>query len=182
MQNTVWLSLQTRRVQSLLVILSFYFFLVKGNFGKKRGNRPFLHYAPVSKHKDMRTMLGRTISYKSLYLSTRASSQCLCLQECEKGLLVCCITWRWSVTCCIRKIGMTCCTKKKKKHFYWCKTSLLIFSSMLVTSMLYDMKVRCSSMHQVNKHHLVCQKFALPCKKSCSISLTKRVTLNAQMT
>ena len=30
-------------------------------------NRPFTHYAPVSKHKEMRTRLGRTISYKSLY-------------------------------------------------------------------------------------------------------------------
>ena len=30
-------------------------------------NRPFPHYAPVSKHKDMRTRLGWTISYKSLY-------------------------------------------------------------------------------------------------------------------
>ena len=30
-------------------------------------NRPFLHYTPVSKHKEMRTRLGWTISYKSLY-------------------------------------------------------------------------------------------------------------------
>ena len=30
-------------------------------------NRPFPHYAPVSKHKEMRTRLGWTISYKSLY-------------------------------------------------------------------------------------------------------------------
>ena len=29
--------------------------------------RPFLHYAPVSKHKEMKTRLGWTISYKSLY-------------------------------------------------------------------------------------------------------------------
>ena len=39
-------------------------------------NKPFPHYAPVSKHKEMRTRLGRTISYKSLYF----------VQECEKGL------------------------------------------------------------------------------------------------
>ena len=30
-------------------------------------NKPFPHYAPVSKHKEMRTRLGWTISYKSLY-------------------------------------------------------------------------------------------------------------------
>ena len=30
-------------------------------------NKPFPHYAPVSKHKEMRTKLGWTISYKSLY-------------------------------------------------------------------------------------------------------------------
>ena len=31
-------------------------------------NKPFPHYAPVSKHKEMRTTrLGWTISYKSLY-------------------------------------------------------------------------------------------------------------------
>ena len=30
-------------------------------------NRPFPHSAPVSKHKEMRTRLGWTISYKSLY-------------------------------------------------------------------------------------------------------------------
>ena len=30
-------------------------------------NKPFLHYASVSKHKEMRTRLGWTISYKSLY-------------------------------------------------------------------------------------------------------------------
>ena len=29
--------------------------------------RPFPHYAPVSKHKEMKTRLGWTISYKSLY-------------------------------------------------------------------------------------------------------------------
>ena len=32
-----------------------------------RVNRPFPHYAPVSKHKEMKTRLGWTISYKSLY-------------------------------------------------------------------------------------------------------------------
>ena len=30
-------------------------------------NRPSPHYAPVSKHKEMRPRLGWTISYKSLY-------------------------------------------------------------------------------------------------------------------
>ena len=30
-------------------------------------NRPFLHSTPVSKHKEMRSRLGWTISYKSLY-------------------------------------------------------------------------------------------------------------------
>ena len=30
-------------------------------------NRPFPHYAPVSKQKEIRTRLGWTISYKSLY-------------------------------------------------------------------------------------------------------------------
>ena len=30
-------------------------------------NRPFPHYAPVNKHKEMRTRLGWTVSYKSLY-------------------------------------------------------------------------------------------------------------------
>ena len=30
-------------------------------------NRPFPHYGPVNKHKEMRTRLGWTISYKSLY-------------------------------------------------------------------------------------------------------------------
>ena len=30
-------------------------------------NKPFPYYAPVSKHKEMRTRLGWTISYKSLY-------------------------------------------------------------------------------------------------------------------
>ena len=30
-------------------------------------NRSFPHYAPVSKHKEMRTRLGWRISYKSLY-------------------------------------------------------------------------------------------------------------------
>ena len=29
--------------------------------------RPFPHYAPVNKHKEMRTRLGWTVSYKSLY-------------------------------------------------------------------------------------------------------------------
>ena len=48
-------------------------------------NRPFPHYAPLSKHKETRTRLGWTISYKSLY-STRASSWFLCLHECGKGL------------------------------------------------------------------------------------------------
>ena len=33
----------------------------------KGSNRPFPHYAPVSKHKEMKTRLGWTISYKSLY-------------------------------------------------------------------------------------------------------------------
>ena len=50
-------------------------------------NRPLLHYAPVSKHKEMRTKLRWTISYKSLYLSTQTLSGCLCLQECGKGQL-----------------------------------------------------------------------------------------------
>ena len=49
-------------------------------------NKPFPHYAPVGKHKEMKTRLGWTISYKSLYFATRALSWCLCLQECEKGL------------------------------------------------------------------------------------------------
>ena len=31
--------------------------------------RPFLHYAPVSKHKEMRTRLGWTVSHKSLYFA-----------------------------------------------------------------------------------------------------------------
>ena len=31
--------------------------------------RPFLHYAPVSKHKEMRTRLGWTVSHKSLYFT-----------------------------------------------------------------------------------------------------------------
>ena len=31
------------------------------------GNRPFPHYAPVNKHKEMRSRLGWTVSYKSLY-------------------------------------------------------------------------------------------------------------------
>lgn len=31
-------------------------------------NRPFSHYAAVSKHKEMRMRLGLIISYKSLYL------------------------------------------------------------------------------------------------------------------
>ena len=30
-------------------------------------NKPFPHYAPVSERKEMRTRLGWTISYKSLY-------------------------------------------------------------------------------------------------------------------
>ena len=30
-------------------------------------NRPVPHYVPVSKHKEMRTSLGWTFSYKSLY-------------------------------------------------------------------------------------------------------------------
>ena len=30
-------------------------------------NRPFPHYAPVSKHKEMGTSLGWTLSYKLLY-------------------------------------------------------------------------------------------------------------------
>ena len=34
---------------------------------RQQGNRPFPHYAPVSKHKEMKTRLGWTISYKSLY-------------------------------------------------------------------------------------------------------------------
>ena len=33
----------------------------------KKINRPSPHYAPVSKHKEMRPRLGWTISYKSLY-------------------------------------------------------------------------------------------------------------------
>ena len=33
----------------------------------KLSNGPFPHYASVSKHKEMRTRLGLTISYKSLY-------------------------------------------------------------------------------------------------------------------
>ena len=45
--------------------------------------RPFPHYAPVRKHKEMRTRLGWTISYKSPYFV----HLCLCLQECKKGLL-----------------------------------------------------------------------------------------------
>ena len=35
--------------------------------GQTLSYRPFPHYAPVSKHKEMRTRLGWTISYKSLY-------------------------------------------------------------------------------------------------------------------
>ena len=34
-----------------------------------RSNRPFPHSTPVSKHKEMRTRLGWTISYKSLYFT-----------------------------------------------------------------------------------------------------------------
>ena len=34
---------------------------------REGNNRPFPHYAPVSKHKEMRMRLGLTISYKSLY-------------------------------------------------------------------------------------------------------------------
>ena len=49
-------------------------------------HRPFPHYAPVSKDKEVRTRLGWTISYKSPHLSTWASSWCLCLQEYRKGL------------------------------------------------------------------------------------------------
>ena len=30
-------------------------------------NRPFPHFAPVNKHKEMRSRLGWTVSYKSLY-------------------------------------------------------------------------------------------------------------------
>ena len=36
-------------------------------FSQNNINRPFPHYAPVSKHKEMKTRLGWTISYKSLY-------------------------------------------------------------------------------------------------------------------
>ena len=43
----------------------------KNNYAKLKGEtlsyRPFPHYAPVSRHKEMRTRLGWTISYKSLY-------------------------------------------------------------------------------------------------------------------
>ena len=46
--------------------------LMKNKFAQKNpqeisSNRPFLHYAPVSKHEEMRTRLGWTISYKSPY-------------------------------------------------------------------------------------------------------------------
>ena len=34
---------------------------------KTTTNKPFPHYAPVSKHKEMRKRLGWTISYKPLY-------------------------------------------------------------------------------------------------------------------
>ena len=37
------------------------------DFVNRQSNRPFPHYAPVSKHKEMKTRLGWTISYKSLY-------------------------------------------------------------------------------------------------------------------
>ena len=49
--------------------LSFYQFIFfqSKEILQKRGNRPFLHYSPVSKHKEMRKRLGWTISYKSLY-------------------------------------------------------------------------------------------------------------------
>ena len=33
----------------------------------RKTNRPFPHYAPVSKHLEMRMRFGWTISYKSLY-------------------------------------------------------------------------------------------------------------------
>ena len=49
-------------------------------------HRPFRHYDPVSKDKEVRTRLGWTISYKSPHLSTWASGWCLCLQEYRKGL------------------------------------------------------------------------------------------------
>ena len=34
----------------------------------RKTNRPFPHYAPVSKHLEMRMRPGWTISYKPLYL------------------------------------------------------------------------------------------------------------------
>ena len=41
----------------------------------KNYNRPFPHYAPVSKHKELRTRLGWTISCKSLYFQSFSISR-----------------------------------------------------------------------------------------------------------
>ena len=87
--------------------------------------------------------LGGQFHTNHCILSTWASSWCPCLQECGKGLLVC--SWHkgevWPVAS--EKIGVTG-RAYKKKQFSWCKKSIFIFSLMLVTSMLYERKLRCS--------------------------------------
>lgn len=49
-------------------------------------NRPLPHSFSVSKHNVTRSRLGWTISHKSLYFVNQSLSQCLCSQECGKGL------------------------------------------------------------------------------------------------
>ena len=55
----------SRNRDDLSCLKPFLLFIAKCE--RRVSNRPFPHYAPVSKHKEMRTRLGWTISYKSLY-------------------------------------------------------------------------------------------------------------------
>ena len=52
-------------------------------------NRPFPHYAPVRKQKEMRTRLGWEISYKSLYfVHPRLESVSFCTGMRERSIIV----------------------------------------------------------------------------------------------
>ena len=49
------------------MVTLFPFFKNVKDVLRERVNRPFPYFSPVSKHEEMRSRLGWTISYKSLY-------------------------------------------------------------------------------------------------------------------
>ena len=60
-------------------------------------NRPFPHYVPVSNHKEMRTSLGWTFSYKSLYFVHPPSLDLVPLFTGNEGRSIIFVVWTITV-------------------------------------------------------------------------------------